>query len=283
MAGLDLSLLVMVGLGAFLGLAHGLTGEILSVLRLAVAAIVSALILQNIQSMLPSSGVVQYVANGALGGVIFFVCNLVLGLITFQLNFVLSAIVPDMINRPSGMVVGAGKMFIIASVLFFLGYSVASKFLKDDPGWIEDAKSKKVLLSAGGALAGVFVQFKGIDVDSLKKGKSSVNGSDSQDDGDQDDSDQSDDDTGENQSMSLDSLKSLIPLLGSGSSDSDNEDGDEGNDDEGSDNDSNDASNGGQSGNLQTLDALQKSLNLDDIKKLKDNFDNLDGLLDSLN
>lgn len=257
MSGFDLTILGMVGLGSFLGLTRGLTGEILSLVKIAISSMLSVFIMQNVQSMMPASGVAQYASNAVVGFVIFFICNIILGLITFQLNFVLSAIVPGIINRPLGVLAGGGKMFILASVIFYIGYSLMLKMEKDDPAWLEGAHSKEILFVSGGSIVGLFVNFDDKNVESMKA--SAFSGTEDV---------VKDDDS----SFSFDSLKDYIPFLGS-------DDAAE-IDTSGVQDLSNDVSNTGSDIKNEASDSIGSKI--EKAKKLKDNFDTLDSLLDAL-
>lgn len=257
---LDLTVLGVVGLGGLLGLSRGLTGEILAIIKLLVSAFITAQILHLIDSYLPDSKILNYIVNGVLGGVIFFICSMILSLITFQINMVLSAIVPDIINRPAGAFFGSFKFFLVACVMFYVGYSAYLALDEKEVDWVEDSLSKDTLLATGGTISAVILSYEGIDFsDSDNDGKKEVN----------------------IDNINLDSfegLKNLMDSVGSGDS------GDS--DDKNSENEETTDS----SKSYDSLDELQDSLDLDtgkEIKKgvnnLKKNINNLDALFDSLN
>lgn len=161
MPGLDIAFLAIVGFGALIGFAQGFSGEVLSILKFVAAAIVTALVMQQVVNALPISGMMLDVVSGIIGAVVYFIASLVLGLITFQLNFILSAALPDAINKPVGIAFGSLKMFLMMSVGFYVGLNVYAKYSDKEPHWVEESVSKDVLYGTGEFLVGNFVEFKG--------------------------------------------------------------------------------------------------------------------------
>ncbi|GAB4230587.1 MAG: CvpA family protein [Methyloligellaceae bacterium] len=156
--GLDITLLVIMLISGFLAMVRGLTREVLSIFSWAVAAIIPLYLyfykqdlwLSMLQYILPYLDKRPY-ADLLLGGIVFLVVLLVVGLICARISDRVLDSRIGALDRTLGFLFGLARGF----ALVVIAYYIFSGFVpvENQPKWISQARSLPVLVQTGDAIA----------------------------------------------------------------------------------------------------------------------------------
>lgn len=147
---LDIILIVVMLISAFLAMIRGFVREVLSIAAWVAAAAAAALLypflLPHVQPFIEN----DTVATGVTVAAIFLVALIVVSYITMRISdFVLDSRI-GALDRTLGFVYGAARgMLLLVVAMLFLNW-----FLDEEqqPGWITAAKSRPILISLGDQL-----------------------------------------------------------------------------------------------------------------------------------
>jgi membrane protein required for colicin V production len=156
--GLDITLAVIMLVSGFLAMVRGLTREVLSIFSWAVAAIVPLYLYFYKQDLWLS--LLQYILNYfdkrpyadmLLGGIIFVVVLIVVGLICARISDSVLDSRIGALDRTLGFIFGLARGF----ALVVIAYYIFSGFVPEEnqPQWISKARSLPVLIQTGDAIA----------------------------------------------------------------------------------------------------------------------------------
>jgi membrane protein required for colicin V production len=156
--GLDITLAVIMLVSGFLAMVRGLTREVLSIFSWVVAAIVPLYLYFYKQDLWLS--LLQYILNYfdkrpyadmLLGGIIFVVVLIVVGLICARISDSVLDSRIGALDRTLGFIFGLARGF----ALVVIAYYIFSGFVPEEnqPQWISKARSLPVLIQTGDAIA----------------------------------------------------------------------------------------------------------------------------------
>ncbi|MDQ0392823.1 CvpA family protein [Labrys monachus] len=142
---LDLIVIGVMLISALLAMVRGFTREILAIAAWAIAAVAALFlhghVLPYVKPYIKSDTVAQIVSGGA----VFIVVLIIASFITIRLSDMILDSRIGAIDRTFGFLFGAARGLLLAVVAFiFFSYLVPDK---SEPVWVQDAKSKPILLS----------------------------------------------------------------------------------------------------------------------------------------
>ncbi|MDQ0469061.1 CvpA family protein [Labrys wisconsinensis] len=150
---LDLIVVGVMLISALLAMVRGFTREVLSIAAWVAAAAAALLLFQHVQPFLDPYIKNPTVAQLASGAAVFLVTLIVVSFITIRISDMILDSRIGAIDRTLGFIFGAARGLLLAIVAFlFFAWLVPDK---SQPVWVQDAKSKQLLLSGGSWLMGL--------------------------------------------------------------------------------------------------------------------------------
>lgn len=147
---LDLGLIAVVLVSAFLSMLRGLTREVLAIASWAAAAAAAyylyPLVLPYVRPHIQKEAIAMAVAASA----VFFVTLIVVSLVTIKLSDAILNSKIGALDRSLGFLFGAGRGYLLCTIAFvFFAWLVPEKSY---PQWVENSKTKAWLLQTGESL-----------------------------------------------------------------------------------------------------------------------------------
>ena len=147
---LDLGLIAVVLVSAFLSMLRGLTREVLAIASWAAAAAAAyylyTLVLPYVRPHIQKEAIAMAVAASA----VFFVTLIVVSLVTIKLSDAILDSKIGALDRSLGFLFGAGRGYLLCTIAFvFFAWLVPEKSY---PQWVENSKTKAWLLQTGESL-----------------------------------------------------------------------------------------------------------------------------------
>jgi membrane protein required for colicin V production len=147
---LDLILLAVMLVSAFLAMMRGFTREVLSIVAWASAAVSALLLFPRLQGWARAQIQPNIVADAALMGGTFLLVLIVVSFITMRLSDLILDSRIGAIDRTLGFLFGLGRGLLLVVIAFlFFTWLVEPK---DEPGWVREARFKPLLQNTGEAL-----------------------------------------------------------------------------------------------------------------------------------
>jgi membrane protein required for colicin V production len=139
----DLVIIFFIGFSTLVGLSRGLSGEIASFIKIIGAVIIAIYIVPIIK---PS--ISELISNDLIATIIaligtYITAIILLKIISSQLEFLLTQIIPHIINKPFGMAFGFLKSLVICCLIYFIIISIHTNLMKKDekPQWLESSRT----------------------------------------------------------------------------------------------------------------------------------------------
>ncbi len=117
---IDLFLGGFVVISAIVGLARGLSGELISILKLLLTVILSQQLSAIIHQKFAIAAILNVILPSLLFGMIYFFLSIVSGIFLVPIRNLIDAIIPAIINKPLGLVIGSIKSVFIIIVAYNL-------------------------------------------------------------------------------------------------------------------------------------------------------------------
>lgn len=117
---IDLFLGGFVVISAIVGLARGLSGELISILKLLLTVILSQQLSAIIHQKFAIAAILNVILPSLLFGMIYFFLSIVSGIFLIPIRNLIDAIIPAIINKPLGLVIGSIKSVFIIIVAYNL-------------------------------------------------------------------------------------------------------------------------------------------------------------------
>lgn len=136
----DIYILLFLCFAIILGVSRGLSGELGALLKLIFTSLITykiLLIIDQKYNFILSNAITPII----MGVSIYFVINLLLKIIISPLTILLRTIIPTIIDKPLGMILGLGKSLLILTILYIITITVSYNITKEQPKWLKDSKS----------------------------------------------------------------------------------------------------------------------------------------------
>jgi membrane protein required for colicin V production len=146
---LDVILILVMLISAFLAMQRGLTREMLSLISWALAALVALFIYQIYRERVHAAIQPQVLADLLLIGLVFLIVLLVLGVVFWRL-FPTPEGQPGVVDRILGFVFGLVRGFFLAVIAYELITAVEPK--ESLPHWVTEARSLPIIERTGRSL-----------------------------------------------------------------------------------------------------------------------------------
>ena len=144
MAQIDIYILLFLCFSIILGASRGLSGELGALLKLIFTSLITykiLLIIDQKYNFILSNTITPII----MGVSIYFVINLLLKIIISPLTILLRTIIPTIIDKPLGMILGLGKSLLILTILYIITVTINYNFTKQQPQWLKNSKSNLYL------------------------------------------------------------------------------------------------------------------------------------------
>lgn len=147
---LDLGLIAVVLVSAFLSMLRGLTREVLAIASWAAAAAAAyyfyPFLLPYVSAHIQKESIAMAVAASA----VFFVTLIIVSLVTIKLSDAILDSKIGALDRSLGFLFGAGRGYLLCTIAFvFFAWLVPEKSY---PQWVENSKTKAWLMQTGESL-----------------------------------------------------------------------------------------------------------------------------------
>ena len=141
LAGLDVAILIIVGISALIGLFRGLITEVLSLLSWAVAIFVTILFYQTLAQQMPQE-IASELIRVVLSVVILFVGSLILmGMLKWAISQLITSTGLSGTDRVFGLVFGAARGVLVCLIMLM----VLRGFASEAPWWQASVLREHVL------------------------------------------------------------------------------------------------------------------------------------------
>ena len=167
---LDLAVLAIVLISAFLALLRGFTREVLAILSWVAAAAVAygefkhPLLLEHVKRFVPNEKFAPYVSVG----IAFMLALVVISIVTVKVSDVILDSKIGALDRTLGFIFGAARGMLLAIVAFFFYSWLAHD--ANQPEWVRNARMKPFLEAGGERLGDLIPQDVEQQIESVVSG-----------------------------------------------------------------------------------------------------------------
>jgi membrane protein required for colicin V production len=147
---LDVILILIMLVSAFLAMLRGFTREVLSIMSWALAALAALFFYQLYRERVRQFIEPQILADAILIGVVFVIVLIVVSLITVRLSDVVGAGRVGALDRTLGFIFGLVRGLILVVIAYELIVAIMPK--ESLPRWVTEARSLPVIESTGRAI-----------------------------------------------------------------------------------------------------------------------------------
>ena len=140
---LDLGVIVIVLISAFLSMVRGLTREVLAIASWAAAAVAAFFFYPQVQPYLTPYIHKEVIAQAVSAAIVFFATLIVVSIITVRLSDAILDSRIGALDRTLGFVFGAARGFLLAVVAFAIFNWLVTD--KQQPEWVKSAKTRPAL------------------------------------------------------------------------------------------------------------------------------------------
>ena len=166
---LDLAVLGIVLISAFLSMLRGFTREILAIASWVAAAAAAYYFYPVVVPYLAPYIHKELIAAGVAAGIVFFVTLIVVSLFTVRLSDAILDSKIGPLDRSLGFVFGVGRGFLLAVVAFAIfSWLVAER---QQPEWVKNAKTRPLLMETANKIVAMLPEDAAATVDSWIKSR----------------------------------------------------------------------------------------------------------------
>src|SRR5450755_2329012 len=166
---LDLGVIVIVLISAFLSMVRGFTGEVLAIGSWVAAAAAAYFFYPLVLPYVTPYIHKEMIAQGVSAAGVFFATLIVVSIITVRLSDAILDSKIGALDRTLGFVFGAARGFLLAVVAFAIfGWLVTEK---QQPEWVKSAKTRPILEETGTKVIAMLPEDAMATIESLLKSR----------------------------------------------------------------------------------------------------------------